>query len=114
MSSRDGALHRNCHAGYRTLYGSQRNSLIPIVNQGPLRRALIAQPVMFYLALLLPSTNKWRSRRLTRLRKAIGFYQEELTFPQSEKRFVASYVGTMAKHGNNCFLLLSVVEERSK
>lgn len=79
--------------------------MIPIVDQRPMCRALIAQPKMFHLTLLLPGSNKWRSGRLARLGKAIRFYQEELTFSQPQKRFVTSFVGAMTKHGNNGFLL---------
>lgn len=62
---------------------------------------------MFYLSLLLPSPNIWRGRGLTPFHKAIRFYQKELTFPQSKKRFMTSCVGAMAKHDNNYFLLLN-------
>jgi hypothetical protein len=79
--------------------------MIPIVDQRPMCRALIAQPKMFHLTLPLPGSDKWRSGRLTRFGKAIRFYQEELAFPQPQKRFVTSFIGAMAKHRNNCFLL---------
>lgn len=84
--------------------------MIAIVDQRPLCRAFIAQPKMFHLTLLLPRTDKGRSRRLARFGKTIRFYQEELAFPQPEKGFVTSRVGAMAKH-DDCFLLF---ETRSK
>ena len=88
--------------------------MIPIVDQRPMRGAFIAQPKMFHLTLLLPGSDKRRSRRLTGFRKAIRFYQEKLAFPQPEKRLLTSRIGAMTEHGDNCFLLSATgFEERS-
>src|SRR3974377_603377 len=113
-SLRGAALRSCCHARNGPLYRSQRNSVIPIVDERPLGRAFIAQPEVFHLTWLLPRADKRRSRGLARSCKTVRFYQEELTFPQPEKRFVASCIGAMTKHGDNCFLLFEkLAQERS-
>ena len=79
--------------------------MIPVVDQRPLCRALIAQPKVFHLTLLLPGSDEWRGRGLARFGKAIGFYQEKLAFSKPKKRLVTLCISAMTKHGDNCFLL---------
>src|SRR5215831_10600621 len=72
-----------------------------IVNQRPLGRAGMAQPVVLHVPWLLFCTEKRWDRRFTGLGEPPGFYQEELAFPQSQKRPVTLCIGAMTEHGNN-------------
>ena len=68
---------------------SQRNSAVLVINQGPLRGANIAQPIMLHQTLLLPRAYKRRSGRFSRLTESFRFNQKQLAFPQFQERFAA-------------------------
>ena len=72
--------------------------MLTVVDQCPLPGALIAQPVVFYLPLLLPCSDKRWNRGRSRSSQSTCFHQEELAFPEPQERFVALSIGTMAKH----------------
>ena len=58
---------------HRTPEWSQRDPLQFVIDQGPLRRARVAQPVMFHLPLLLPRADERRRRCFTGFRYTVGF-----------------------------------------
>ena len=66
---------------------------------------------MFDVPLRLLRSDEWRDGGFTRFRKALGFYQEQLTFSKPQERLVALWVGAMTKHGNNCFLFVAKLEQ---
>lgn len=77
--------------------------MLTVVDQCPLRRALIAQPVVFHLSLLLPCSDKRWNRGRSRSSQSICFHQEQLAFPEPQEGFVATCIGTMAKHDVTAF-----------
>ena len=65
------------HADHWLSQRSQCHSAIALINKCPLRGALVAQPVVLYLPLLLPSANEWRNSGLSRFGRTIGFNQKQ-------------------------------------
>src|SRR3954468_1846669 len=64
--------------GKRTSQGHQSDSSLAIVNQSPMRCALVAQPKVLHQSLPLPGTHKrWRNR-FAGLGDAISLHQEKL------------------------------------
>jgi len=94
--SRRSARDRPPHRG-------QRNPTLTIVDQRPLLRALVAQPVVFHLPLLLSCANKWWNRGLSRFCHAIRFDQKQPALPESEKWLVTLCVGAMTEHDVTAF-----------
>lgn len=92
----------------------QRDPPLAIVDQCPLGRTLIAQPVVFHLPLRLPRADKRRDRGRPRLRQTIRFHQEQLAFPQPEKWFVALGIGTVAEHDVTAFRSREETSENSQ
>jgi hypothetical protein len=66
-----------------------------VVNQRPLRGALIAQPVVLHQSLRLPRPHKRRHGRFPRFRNLLGFDQKEFAFSKSEERLPAFFIGAL-------------------
>jgi hypothetical protein len=62
------------------MQGSQGNSALPVINQSPMRGAVITQPVMLDAPLLLPGANKRRHGGFSRLGHAVGLDQKQFSF----------------------------------
>jgi hypothetical protein len=77
---------------------SQRNPPVAVVDQSPLRRAVITQPVVLDTPLLLPGTHKWRHSRFSRLGQALGLDQKQFPLPELQEGLAAFCIGTSAKH----------------
>ena len=91
-------FRRDISAGDRPACRSKQNSSLAIVNQCPLNRAPVAQPITFHPP-FWSRTEKWRRRHLARLIARLCFYQEQLTLAQSEEWFSTSWIGAVAEHG---------------
>jgi hypothetical protein len=63
----------------------QGDPALAIVDQSPLRRAVIAQPEVLNAPLLLPGANKRRHRALSRFGQTFGLDQKQLTFSEFEE-----------------------------
>src|ERR1700758_1945800 len=100
-SLRHPTLRGRCHGCYGPPQRRKSHAMLLVVNQCPLRRAFVAQPVVFHMASQLFCADEWWDRWFTRFRETLGFYQEEFAFPQSQKRLMTSFIGAMTKHGNS-------------
>jgi hypothetical protein len=69
-----------------------------VVNQRPLRGALIAQPVVFHQSLRLSRAHKRRHGRFPWFRNPLSFDQKEFAFSKSEEWLPAFFVGALAEH----------------
>ena len=72
--------------------------MIAVRDQRPLRGAIVAQPVVFDLPLLLAGANEGRGDGLSRLGHPVGLDQKQLAFPESEEGFRTSRIGALAEH----------------
>ncbi len=72
--------------------------MVTVVDEGPVRGAVITQPVVLNAALLLPGSNKWRHGRFSWLGQAVGLDQKQFAFPEFEERFATLGISTSAEH----------------
>ena len=77
--------------------------MILIVDQGPDSGALVAEPIMLNLALLLPRPDKRRVGCLPGLSQALGLDQKQFAFSKSKKGFRTERIRTLAEHGFRFF-----------
>ena len=82
--------------------------MVFIVNQRPLGRTCVTEPVVFHVSCGLFCADKWRPRRFARFGETLRFYQEEFAFSQSQKWLMAVGVGAVTKHGDNCLLCFNL------
>lgn len=69
-----------CHLGHISPQRSQRDSPVVVEDQRPLGRAIIAEPIVLHLPLLLAGTNKGRRGGFSRFVQPVGFYQKQFSF----------------------------------
>jgi hypothetical protein len=72
--------------------------MFPVIEQGPLCAALIAQPVVFHLPLLLPRPDKRRCSRFARLSQSLGLDQKQFSFPELKEGSATLWIGALAEH----------------
>jgi hypothetical protein len=70
--------------------------VFPVIDQRPLLGAIIAKPVVFHAALLLPGTHEWRYRRLPRFGQSLGLDQKQFSFSKFEEGFRTLLIGALA------------------
>ena len=92
---------RNAHCG--AMQGGQCNSALPLIDQSPVLRAVITEPVVLDTPLLLPGAHKWRHGRFSWLSQALRLNQKQFAFPEFEERFATLSIGTSAEHSLAAF-----------
>jgi hypothetical protein len=76
----------------------QRYSMIAVVDQSPMRSAVITKPIVLDTPLLLPGPNKRRHGRFSWFGDAVGLDQKQLAFAKSKEGLTALRIGTSAEH----------------
>ena len=90
---------RGCrHAYHGPPQCCQRYSMIAVVDQSPMRSAVITKPIVLDTPLLLPGTNKRRHGRFSWFGHAVGLDQKQLAFAKSKEGLTALRIGTSAEH----------------
>ena len=92
---------RNAHCG--AMQGGQCNSALPLIDQSPVLRAVITEPVVLDTPLLLPGAHKWRHGRFSWLSQALRLNQKQFAFPEFEERLATLSIGTSAEHSLTAF-----------
>ncbi len=69
--------------------GSQRHSALPVVDESPVRGAVITQPVVLHAPLLLPGANKRRHGGFSGLGHAVGLDQKQLALSELQEGLAA-------------------------
>jgi len=72
--------------------------VVPVIDQGKLRGAIIAEPIVFDTSLLLPGTNKRRYRRLSWFGQSLCLYQKQFSIPEPEERLRTLRIRAVAEH----------------
>ena len=72
--------------------------MIPVRDERPLPGAIIAEPVVLYLSLLLTGTNKRGRGSFARFVQAVGLNQKQLAISEPKKGLSTLGVGTAAQH----------------
>jgi len=76
----------------------QRDPSIAVIDQSPLRRAVITQPVVLDTPLLLPGAHKWRHSRFSRLGQALCLDQKQFPLSELQEGLATFRIGTSAEH----------------
>ena len=67
------------------MQGSECNSALPVIDQSPVRGAVITEPVVLDTPLLLPGPNKWRYCGFSWLGHAVGLDQKQLALSKPQE-----------------------------
>jgi len=93
------------HAHHGSPKRFQHDPTLPVVYQSPQRRAIVTQPVVLDTPRLLPGPHKRRRDRLSRPGHAIRLHQKQFALSKFEERLAAFWIGALAEHFLDCFLL---------